>query len=1114
MLRDDPLWFKDAVLYELHVRAFHDSDGDGYGDFTGLTQKLDYLQDLGVTALWLLPFYPSPLRDDGYDIADYENVHPDYGTMDSFREFLNAAHARGLRVITELVINHTSDQHPWFQRARRAPPGSPERDFYVWSETPEKYRGVRIIFQDFEPSNWTYDHIAKSYFWHRFYSHQPDLNYDNPLVHDAILPLVDYWFNLGVDGLRLDAVPYLYEREGTNCENLPETHAFLKKLRAHVDAKYPDRMFLAEANQWPEDAAAYFGAGDECHMAFHFPVMPRLFMAMHIEDRFPIVDILQQTPKIPDNCQWAVFLRNHDELTLEMVTDEERDYMYRAYASDRRARINLGIRRRLAPLLGNNRRRIELMNGLLFSLPGTPVMYYGDEIGMGDNIFLGDRNGVRTPMQWSGDRNAGFSRANPQRLYLPITIDPEYHYEAVNVEAQQENASSLLWWHKRLIALRQQHPAFSRGDVEFLDPHNRKILAFIRRHAGEAVLVVANLSRFVQYVELDLRAFEGVEPIEMFGSTEFPRIGRLPYLLTMGPHAFYWFTLRPQAVDETTSTDSARTNPLPAMISLANWEELYDRSKSRVLADVLGRYLRNHQDHWSLDRRMVRTTRIRDSFRFEFDQQVLRLQLVDLEFNSGEPETIVLRSAFATDETAAQWTAGTQPPLFAHVGGPNPGVIYNAAADPLLLRAAYSVLSRQGRARGEQGGEIVAWSTAAFRDAVAGQTELPEATVTRSHHNNQTVVFGKKWVLKMLRGCEEGPHPEVELGRLFPAGVEQPLAPALVGAVEYRGRKAEARTLGVLHEYVPHESDAWRYTLDVLGGYFEQKAADRNPPPLSGAGLLDPESAIPDQVTEGLGDYLENMARLGGRLGELHRFLAEQSGSFAPEPFSLQYQRSRFQSIRGEVLELIDILEKNDAELPPEIQSLARRVIERESTLHERLNPLLQRPFASQRIRCHGDCHLAQVLFTGKNFTFIDFEGPALQPLGERRIKRSPLLDVASMLGSFHAAALYTLHGLHSDRGRASGVVREGDRSALEPWAEWWRIAVSRRFLAAYAAVPRMSELIPSRPFDLEQLLEIFRLEYFVSAAAEEAQHRPKWLVIPLSGLLGILETKSVEAVR
>src|SRR5690242_16074657 len=499
-------WYKDAIIYEVHVRAFFDSVTDGIGDFGGLTQKLDYLEDLGVTALWLLPFCPSPLRDDGYDISDYTNVHPSYGTLKDFQKFLREAHRRGLKVITELVLNHSSDQHVWFQRSRRAAPGSRWRDFYVWSDTPEKYKETRIIFKDFENSNWTWDPVAKAYYWHRFYSHQPDLNWDNPEVRDAMFAAMDFWLDMGVDGLRLDAVPYLIEREGTNCENLPETHEVLRELRKHVDSKYSDRMLLAEANQWPEDSVAYFGRGDECHMAFHFPVMPRLFMALRMEDRFPIIDILQQTPPIPENCQWAMFLRNHDELTLEMVTDEERDYMYRAYASDPQARINLGIRRRLAPLLGNDRRRVELMLGLLCSMPGTPVLYYGDEIGMGDNFYLGDRNGVRTPMQWSSDRNAGFSRANPQQLYLPITIDPEYHYEAINVENQQKNLSSLLWWMRRVIAMRKNYRAFSRGSIEFLHPENRRVLAFIRSYENERVLVVANLSRFAQSTELDLSA--------------------------------------------------------------------------------------------------------------------------------------------------------------------------------------------------------------------------------------------------------------------------------------------------------------------------------------------------------------------------------------------------------------------------------------------------------------------------------------------------------------------------------------------------------------------------------------------------------------------------------
>src|SRR5579884_2531066 len=540
---EDPLWYKDAILYELHVRAFLDSNADGMGDFRGLAQKLDYLQDLGVTALWLLPFSPSPWRDDGYDISDYTDVHPAYGTLRDFERFLNEAHRRGLRVITEIVVNHTSDQHPWFQRARRSPPGSRWRDFYVWSDRPDKYKDARIIFKDFETSNWAWDPVANAYYWHRFYSHQPDLNFDSPYVRQAVKEIADFWLEMGVDGFRLDAIPYLYEREGTNCENLPETHQYLRELRQYIDAKHPGRMLLAEANQWPEDAIAYFGAGDECNMAFHFPLMPRLFMAIRMEDRFPILEIMEQTPAIPPNCQWAIFLRNHDELTLEMVTDDERDYMYRVYAHDRQMRINLGIRRRLAPLLGNDRRKIELMNALLFSMPGTPVIYYGDEIGMGDNIYLGDRNGVRTPMQWSADRNAGFSRANPQKLYLPIIIDPAYHYEAINVEGQQNNPHSLLWWMKHLIEQRKQFKALGRGTLEFLRPSNRKVLAFFRRYEDEILLVVANLSRFPQHVELDLGAVNGMTPVELFGRAEFPPIGDQCWPISIGTYGYFSFAL-------------------------------------------------------------------------------------------------------------------------------------------------------------------------------------------------------------------------------------------------------------------------------------------------------------------------------------------------------------------------------------------------------------------------------------------------------------------------------------------------------------------------------------------------------------------------------------------
>jgi maltose alpha-D-glucosyltransferase/alpha-amylase len=542
--REDPLWFKDAVIYETHVRSFLDTNADGIGDLRGLTEKLDYLSDLGVNVLWLLPFFPSPLRDDGYDIADYRGVHPDYGTLADFEALVEAAHRLGIRVLVELVVNHTSDQHPWFQRARRAPRGSPERDFYVWSDTDDRWKEARIIFTDTEKSNWTWDPEAKQYYWHRFFSHQPDLNFDNPQVLEEVLAVLAFWADLGVDAFRLDAVPYLVERDGTSCENLPETHEVIRKIRAFVEERYPGRMLLAEANQWPDDVRPYFGEGDECHMAFHFPLMPRIFMALRLEDAEPVVDIMRRTPPIPDTCQWALFLRNHDELTLEMVTSDERDYMYLAYSQDPRMRINLGIRRRLAPLVDNSRRRIELLHAILFSFPGTPVVYYGDEIGMGDNIWLHDRNGVRTPMQWSADRNAGFSRADPSRLFTGPVADPVYGYQAVNVEAQQRDPSSLLHWMRNMISLRKLFRAFGRGSIEFLPVANRKVLAYVRRHEDDVILCVANVSRFAQPAQLDLSAFEGAVPVEIVGYTEFPPVGKLPYFLTLGPYGFYWFELR------------------------------------------------------------------------------------------------------------------------------------------------------------------------------------------------------------------------------------------------------------------------------------------------------------------------------------------------------------------------------------------------------------------------------------------------------------------------------------------------------------------------------------------------------------------------------------------
>ena len=698
---NDPLWYKDAIIYEVHVRAFYDSEDDGMGDFRGLTSKLDYLQDLGVTTIWLLPFFPSPWRDDGYDISEYTDVHPAYGTLRDFQHFLKEAHRRGLRVITEVVVNHTSDQHRWFQRARKSAPGSRWRDYYVWNDTADKYKEARIIFKDFETSNWTWDPVAKAYYWHRFYSHQPDLNYDNPQVRDEILDVMDFWLDLGVDGFRLDAIPYLYEREGTNCENLPETHAFLKEIRRHIDSKYGDRMILAEANQWPEDAIPYFGAGDECNMAFHFPLMPRLFMATRMEDRFPIIEILLQTPPIPPPCQWATFLRNHDELTLEMVTDEEREYMYRAYAHDRQMRINLGIRRRLAPLLGNDRRRIELMNALLFSLPGTPVIYYGDEIGMGDNIYLGDRNGVRTPMQWSADRNGGFSRANPQRLYLPITIDPEYHYESLNVEAQQNNPNSLLWWMKRLIEQRKQHKAFGRGTLEFLRPANRKVLAFHRSYEDESILVIANLSRFPQHAELDLSRFKGMKPVEMFGRAEFPAIGDSPYMMALGAHSFYWFSLESRPAIGESITVGAGPEHTPE-IKVNSFTAVYEGRALEAINRLVVSFLRTRR--WFLGQhRTIRDVDMLDVI--PVPGTTSSILICQVEYGDGDPELYLLTAAIATGPAIEEVKSTLADTIFVKLRTPegSEALMYSAIWSKAFCDALLNAMARRRRFRGHAG---------------------------------------------------------------------------------------------------------------------------------------------------------------------------------------------------------------------------------------------------------------------------------------------------------------------------------------------------------------------------------------------------------------------------
>jgi maltose alpha-D-glucosyltransferase/alpha-amylase len=1111
MIDRDPLWYKDAILYEVHVRAFQDSDGDGHGDFRGLTQKLDYLEDLGVTALWLLPFYPSPLKDDGYDIADYTGVHPQYGKLEDFREFLQEAHRRGIRVITELVINHTSDQHPWFQRARVAPKGSPERNFYVWSDTPEKYRDARIIFKDYEPSNWSWDRVAGQYYWHRFYHHQPDLNFDNPAVWNALFPILDYWMDMGVDGMRLDAIPYLYEREGTNCENLAETHVYLKALRKHLDEKYPGRMFIAEANQWPEDVLPYFGNGDECHMAFHFPLMPRLFMAIHQEDRFPILDILEQTPAIPEICQWGMFLRNHDELTLEMVTDEERDYMYRAYAEDRTARINLGIRRRLAPLLKNDRRRIELLNALLFSLPGTPVLYYGDEIGMGDNIYLGDRNGVRTPMQWSGDRNAGFSRANPQKLYLPIIIDPEYHYEAVNVEALQNNPSSLLWWMKRLIALRKRFQAFGRGTLEFLRPSNPKVLAFIRKYGDQRILVVANLSRFVQFAELDLREYAGVVPEEVFGRTHFPRIGELPYLLTLGPHGFFWFSLpvpEPVVVDE-----SLLAPELPMLPGERSLEERFDPIHHDELEALLPEYLTRRK--FGRNGTPVVSGAIKLAVRVGPDDVPVWFLLIQAEFREGVSELVALVLAFITNDSLGELMLPREEVGFARIAGPQAGILCDALVIPRCCRTVLRGILG-GRIRKVPGAELVlAPVTPRRADAELETLDNLPLTWHRDSRSSFTIAFGEEYILKTFRRVEEGVSPAIEIGTFLQRSTNFSGFAPVEGAVEYHRRGADPATLDILYRYVPHQSTAWQYTVDELSRYFERVAAlSREAPPAAPASVpligFSPEPI--NGWAELAGGYLESARLMGRRTAALHQALASNAAlpAFAPEPYGKLYQRSVYQAMRTAFGKLVRWLRwLNRADLPATAREAASQLINAERAVVTKFSRMLGESFNGQRIRVHGDYHLARLLYTGKDFIITDFEGEPDRTLDDRRVKRSPLRDVARMICSFDYAVRVTLLGFSSRRGQAQGVVRAEDIRTLEPWADAWFHRIAREFTTSYLQELGETDLLPRSDEDRRDLLELLVLEARIQEATTELNQQSDKLVIPLAGILRSLHSNN-----
>ncbi len=1084
----DPNWYRDAVIYQLNVKAFYDTNGDGIGDFKGVTAKLDYVKELGVNTIWLMPFYPSPLRDDGYDIAEYKDVNPQYGTLDDFREMLDEAHKRGLRVITELVINHTSNDHPWFQAARKAPPGSPERDFYVWSDTDQIYQGTRIIFTDTETSNWTWDPVAKQYFWHRFFSHQPDLNFDNPAVLEAVFDVMRFWLDMGVDGFRLDAIPYLVERDGTSNENLPETHAVIKKIRAAIDAEYEGRFLLAEANMWPEDVREYFGDGDECHMAYHFPLMPRMYMAIAQEDRDPIVEIMQQTPDIPEGCQWAIFLRNHDELTLEMVTSRERDYMYTTYASDLRARINLGIRRRLAPLMDNDKDKIKLMNGMLLSMPGSPIIYYGDEIGMGDNVFVGDRNGVRTPMQWAPERNAGFSRADPQRLYLQPIMDAMYGYEAVNVEAQMRDNSSLLHWTRRMLAVRKTSSAFGRGRKTFLKPGNRKVLAYLSEYGDDVILTVFNLSRAAQPVELELGAFKGRVPVEMLGRTTFPPIGELPYLLTMPSYGFFWFRLATDVPQPTWHQEGRPLRDLSTLVLFDGWHSLFrekvmpwrmamaDRLREQFEVQVLPHHLQGQRWYAAKADTIERAALVEHAVWPHRDRQWV-LPLLDVR-GAGGSARYFMPLAIVWEDVDDERIGPFAPAVVAKVRQQaQVGLMGDALFDPEFCRAA-AVAMVQGLVLPGGQGEVRFTASEELRRVAPEDIEALEVSRPTVASSNTAVTLGDQLFLKCYRQVRDGLNPELEIGRYLTDVARFANAVPVAGAIEYHGADGQVLTLGLLQAYVPNQGDAWEYTL----AYLERVLAERQ---------VAPEGAPPPDH----GAFMTLMRLLGQRTAEMHMAFAQapaDDAAFAPEPLSAEDRNTLRAGTEDTVRTTLALLRERSGSLAEGAQADAAQLLEREAALAARIAALDgEAPPNQSKTRFHGDYHLGQVLVARNDFVIIDFEGEPARPFEERRAKGSPLRDVAGMLRSFNYARWSALRRVAQNA---------EDLARLGATASQWEDQVRAAFLGGYLET---LALAGGQPID-EALLALFEIDKALYELRYELNNRIDWVQVPLQGLLAL----------
>jgi maltose alpha-D-glucosyltransferase / alpha-amylase len=1082
MSADDPLWFKDAIVYQVHVKSFFDANDDGIGDFVGLTRRLDYIQNLGATAIWVMPFYSSPLRDDGYDISDYKNIQPVYGTMHDFRQFVREAHRRNLRIITELVINHTSDQHPWFQRARRAKPSSRYRDWYVWSDTDRKYPDTRIIFTDTEQSNWTWDPVAKAYYWHRFFAYQPDLNFDNPQVFKAVINVMRFWLDIGVDGLRLDAIPYLCEREGTNNENIPETHAILKRIRSELDARYKNRVLLAEANQWPEDVRHYFGAGDECHMCYHFPLMPRIYMAIAQEDRHPITDILRQTPEIPENCQWAIFLRNHDELTLEMVTDAERDYLWNTYATDRRARINVGIRRRLAPLMENDQRKIELMNSLLMSMPGTPFLYYGDEIMMGDNIYLGDRGGVRTPMQWTPDRNGGFSRADPAVLFLPPLMDPIYGFQAVSVEAASRSLSSLLNWMKRLITVRQSSRVFGRGTFSFLYPNNRAVLAYVRELDQETVLCVANLSRSAEPVELDLSAYKGRIPVELLGRNRFSPIGNSPYQLTMQGHSFLWFRLEsPTEQEAAFVTAVVRPPEYVTMVMTDNWSEITtSRGKSILEQDVLRQYLQPRRWYGAKDMKLE-SVALTAAVPLPGPGQGWLWAIAEARLAGGralQRYSLPLAADWAEIHTLPQ---RIQTVVLAKLRkGPREGVLYEAVVDERFTLALLDNV-RKAMTIDLPGGRLRFRPTAAL-----DRQQAPETLTVRllgPDQSNTSVLIEDYLVLKLYRRVAAGVHPEVEMGHFLTDVAHYANTPPLLGSIELTDEEGRSTALAAMHGFVRNQGDGWSYTSSYLDRFLEDCL------------MLPVDLETGDNHTV----YLAQIRQLAIRTAELHRALcpANSSKAFCPEPLTEKDLRLFVRQVRTNARAILATLAARRKSLPPDLVQHAMLLLEKRSNVLRRIGAWLPATIDAVKTRYHGDYHLGQVVVAQNDFYILDFEGEPGRPLVERRHKHTPLKDVAGMLRSFDYAAWAALDRV--------AVGRPERRDALMTRVLNWRDQTTAAFLEAYRESIAGCPVYPADGKAAKALLELAILEKLFYEIGYELANRVAWVGIPISGAVNLL---------